>query len=80
LPQQSLLDGTPRFKLTWQGSDDFDISAKSPQGNLISLENPLDNLSTGFREDNIDYTSDKCMFEKTRSNVSNILNHDTSLF
>jgi hypothetical protein len=59
LNNHCMTDGTPRFTITWQGNDDLDISAKSPRGNLISWEYPSDDISSGFREDDFDYTSDK---------------------
>jgi hypothetical protein len=57
LNNHCMTDGTPRFTLTWQGNDDLDISVITPGGNLISWENPSDDVSSGFREDDFDYTS-----------------------
>jgi hypothetical protein len=32
-----LVDGTPRFTLTWTGDDDLDLSVAAPRGKRISL-------------------------------------------
>jgi hypothetical protein len=57
LNNHCMTDGTPRFTLTWQGNDDLDISAETPQGKFICWRNPFDNVSSGFRENDFDYTS-----------------------
>jgi uncharacterized protein YfaP (DUF2135 family) len=57
LNNHCMKEGIIRFTLTWEGYDDLDISVKTPKGNVISWENPNDDDSSGFREDDFDYTS-----------------------
>jgi hypothetical protein len=59
LNNRCMTQGTLRFTLTWEGTDDLDISVKAPQGKLICGEFPKDSVSSGFREDDFDYTSNK---------------------
>mmetsp|Transcript_28872 Transcript_28872/g.54264 ORF Transcript_28872/g.54264 Transcript_28872/m.54264 type:complete len:784 (+) Transcript_28872:444-2795(+) len=42
-----ILDGNPRFTLTWNSGDDYDLQVTPPAGNTISFLNQLDEESGG---------------------------------
>jgi hypothetical protein len=46
-----IVDGTPRFTLTWQGDDDLDIYVVTPAGDRIWWQNSFDTNSLGTLED-----------------------------
>jgi hypothetical protein len=52
-------DGTPRFTLTWDGYDDLDLSVTTPEGLAINWQNAIDEASSGYFEDDFDYTGSK---------------------
>ena len=49
-----IVDGSPRFTLTWSGDDDYDLSVDPPRGNRIDWENAVDQKSGGEFQDDSD--------------------------
>ncbi|KAI2501525.1 hypothetical protein MHU86_12970 [Fragilaria crotonensis] len=46
-----VVDGTPRFTLTWDGDDDLDLSVSPPIGNRVDWWNQVDSRSGGRLQD-----------------------------
>ena len=49
-----IVDGSPRFTLTWSGDDDYDLSVDPPNGNTIDWANAIDQKSGGELQDDSD--------------------------
>jgi hypothetical protein len=49
-----IVDGTPRFTLTWSGDDDYDLSVDPPDGHTIYWANVIDQKSGGEFQDDSD--------------------------
>jgi hypothetical protein len=49
-----LVNGTPRFTLTWEGDGDLYLSVEPPAGEVIDRENPEDEESGGVLQDDFD--------------------------
>ena len=49
-----LVDGTPRFTLTWEGADDLALSVEPPAGDKIYWLNPENEESGGVLQDDPD--------------------------
>ncbi len=46
-----VVDGTPRFTLTWTGDDDLDLAVSPPLGNMVDWWNQFDSRSGGTLQD-----------------------------
>ncbi|KAG7360430.1 CD80-like C2-set immunoglobulin domain containing protein [Nitzschia inconspicua] len=46
-------DGNPRFSLTWEGSDKYELSVKTPTGGVVLMLNQFDEESSGRFDENM---------------------------
>jgi uncharacterized protein YfaP (DUF2135 family) len=56
--QICIMDGSPRFTLTWSGSHVYDLSVTAPTGGMISFVNQFDEESGGRFVENVAQTID----------------------